>query len=655
MAENPLLFPELPTGVLDSLLASPPSSAAQLRRVVEGLDPASVREEAVRRLETGDIEPGRRPLVSAILSLTGPGSATPRLHALAVDSSRDLWVRSAAFCALPDEGASSRGAVLDRLAPADAGELLGFPLREIMGRIPEDPATARELAADLARVDEPLRTELFQVLERYRREEGVPAITAWGEALRRSAPSGLHERMVEAIVADGSAASEELLKELRDNSREKAARRLFQGALIRLQTRRTAATGTRTEIEGYALAAPCDGLGAFILLGIFERPRGDDFVNLCIRAAQGIRDGFVLRGQSHREREELLLRFRTGLAGGLVRISLGQAATLAMRGLETGRALGHSPPAGARPALEMFEKACRPDEGDLPEVAPARTAPARRLSALLDRPIYDSWFLDRADLRSKGVHVPQRVTPTWLREAAPKLNGPPLTARLVGMARYMALWHFWNAEPEEASLLSRAARDLESRFEASALVNVLLRRSVDIVGPEEIEDLPSGVAVGDVNLRALIRDRFLERVDRPLGRHLAQLDFTEAARLESDRIFQRVPGELRPADDDGHWIAFEAARLFADALTLGNREMEEVFRTIEGVLRKKLGLDEEQASAVARGFVGAMVSFAEDVCGRCPVRCLDAPAKRMDDLFFFDDHPADPDPRRRRRTPPRQP
>jgi hypothetical protein len=219
----------------------------------------------------------------------------------------------------------------------------------------------------------------------------------------------------------------------------------------------------------------------------------------------------------------------------------------------------------------------------------------------------------------------------------------------------MALWHFWNAEPEEASLLSRAARDLESRFEASALVNVLLRRSVDIVGPEEIEDLPSGVAVGDVNLRALIRDRFLERVDRPLGRHLAQLDFTEAARLESDRIFQRVPGELRPADDDGHWIAFEAARLFADALTLGNREMEEVFRTIEGVLRKKLGLDEEQASAVARGFVGAMVSFAEDVCGRCPVRCLDAPAKRMDDLFFFDDHPADPDPRRRRRTPPRQP
>jgi hypothetical protein len=51
-------------------------------------------------------------------------------------------------------------------------------------------------------------------------------------------------------------------------------------------------------------------------------------------------------------------------------------------------------------------------------------------------------------------------------------------------------------------------------------------------------------------------------------------------------------------------------------------------------------LPSELASALALSVLLTATRFVDEVCGRCPVRCIDQPARSVGDAYFAPGHPA---------------
>lgn len=697
MPRPPRARPAATAEILRGIFRHPPVNPAELEQRLRSLDGTEVRRFLVEKLhskELGEVEGG---LIISIFRVVGLGEAAEPLIELVCDRSAQRRARAYALTSLlhKDEG-GTLGERLRRSVPE--GELLllaAQPVFDVLVSVESDPSAAEEVAAALSGLEPAMQPALFSQLEQLRRQVGTPAVIAYGEVLQRGSVShpAVRKELIGALIEEGGADAAELLSSLRDREQDPAARRELQGALLRLRTR--SLEGQAQSLGEYsAQLSSCDGQGAFFLLGSRKNPDGRvTLALLCVRAAADLRDGYVLTAQPPEQQDKLLRAFASEAGTRFAKIPMPAAAALLKEATARTLALGMPLPADSLSALRFFER-FEPTPAPLPAPAPRTRLTPAALRKILGRAEYRvSWFFDDADLQASGLaeeQMPPLSSPRsalWgtALKALAEGGGAGLLRRVVAMARHMALYHALREEREEAALLAAAAEATERDFARSPLCRVLLDRFLDpsaapelamnsasesgpledplgIEGPrgsDDDDDLGSGLTrelaaelgdeipdlfkavTGRPARRQHLKARFFAAVEEPRGRDLLLLDLTEAVTLGLQRALSLLPGDVRPRDEQqeqaAHAMAVDLRRFLldrrrSDVKALAGRLAEELVTTCF--------LPSELASALALSVLLTATRFVDEVCGRCPVRCIDQPARSVGDAYFAPGHPA---------------
>jgi len=620
---------------LDELFDHPPINDAELRQRLKGLQRAKLRRELVDRMERGELDEANEPLVVALFKLLGPGDERERLVRMASDREAGPRTRFLALESLDDDTKSALGEHLHEVDPEAAQAMATAPLIDLMTSVQANPAQAEMVTLVLLSTPDPERERMLALLGQCRRTVGTPAATAYRHALGVDDLVDLHGPMIDAVVTEGGEAGIALLEELRDAS-EGPRRTALQKALLRLRTRAIEPLHAEEEPTGRAFVTGADGQGTYVLLVSFDNPDGSATVaDLCVRAGGDVRDGLVL---AHVEPEEASgfvdeLGRRSGLH--LATISLAEAAALALAAVERTRQAGLPIPLEAAPALDLICRV-RPETTPTPDNAGPVPALAQ-VRRLLEHEGYRAWFFDEGDLQDalQGRPPPRKRTSRWLAQAAARLEGPGVRARLVGMARHMARWHALAGDPARARLCARLARATEENFATSPLVRVMLERGLRWLDETEAE--PEPMSFGDPGLRQRLKATFFADVRAPKGRDLARLDLTEAAYVALDDAVLDLPGHRRPRDEQLMEMAFAVGRAFvADLLSEKPDRQERLLRALTRASR----LERAECQQLLAFVLPALLAFVEGVCNLCPVGCLKKPRRSVANAFFSPEHPA---------------
>lgn len=628
--------------ILDELFAHPPISRAELE---QRLAPASVlpaRRALVDRLVHGEVEESDGDLLISIFHIIGIGRESQALFDLVADTQRERHLRAYALTVLLHADPMFSEKLREVVSEEDLLSLAAQPMCQFLCHIEGHPEEAEQLALTLESAPADLRLQLFDHLDQFRRQSGVPAAVAYEEILRRPGLEALRQPILTALAKEGGRDAVELIEALRSDCTDTQAQRLLQGVLLRLRTR---ALEGRTQPLGKTRAyiSSCDGQSAFFVLGERENLDGTHTLALlCIRAAGDVRDGYVATRQPKSQTRALLDRFTTDAGTEFVQVSLEQAAPIVQQAVERTLAEGRLLPEAAQPALRFFE---RVEPRPLPFLGRSGRPTLSALRSLLSRRPYErAWFVDPSDLEACRIAPPERIKPTqdWLRDAVKRLaQHPPLLSRISAMARHMATWHKLRDETTIADLLHAAAETTERAPERSALLRVLLERLFVRSSADEATDTFSGEPLGEPTRRQYLKSRFFLEVAQPKGRDLALLDLTEAALLGLERALDTVPGEARPREDVVHEIAFEIAELFRDYVVLTSHSPPSLLsERMAEILSSSSELPKEECQRLSLMLLAALVSFVDEVCGDCKVRCLHRPRAAVAAEFFSPMHPA---------------
>ncbi len=632
--------------ILEELFSHPPVNQAELERRLASIDVNAARAVLVKRLVEGEVEEQDASLFGAVFHFLGVEDAYEELLAIAQDQSQPSLVRSRAMGVLAEEEPDELDNLMECLPPEDVTPLAELSLREMLATIQADPEQADSVAYVLGSTPPDAHLFMAEQIEHCRKQAGTPAVAAYGQVLESEELGHLRPLFLGAIVEEGGTQGIELLERLRDSTGDKRAHRDFQGAILRLRTHSIDPNSCPDAPEGCAHLGSCDGQGAFILLGCFHNPDGTTtLADLCIRCAADVRDGFVIPRSTAEDAEDLLQEIQLGLGTAFVDIPLAQAAVMVAAAEERTSAAGLSIPEDARPAVSLFKRALEParEAGD---EAPEEHAPGRltlkKVRALFEMQEYHlSWFFDVGDLDGVGVTLPsnKKVKAQWYRQVAAKLATPLITSRVVAMARHMHQWHRWRGEPDLAGLCGALADATEADFVTSPLVRVMLEQSLSPPDECMLSDMGS---YGDAVLRQHLKALFFQNVNVPRGKDLARLDLTEAALVSLDGIFDSLPGECRPREDERYATAFALGKTFVDFMMSGKQNpIEQLARRMTGALRKSSRLSWEQRQHVVLMVLPLLGSYLEEVCAICPVGCLQDPQAKVEDQFFSPNHPVE--------------
>lgn len=514
--------------ILDELFAHPPVSRAELEQRLAPVNLAAARRLLAERLAAPRLSESDGELLVSVFQCLGVGQQSQPLVALVVNPNVDQRIRAHALTILLHEDPAYGESLRQYVSDSELLLLAAQPLCQVLATIEADPAEAEDLAEALESVSDDLRPALFAQIEEYRQKVGTPAAVAYEQVLRRPGLAALRQVLVAAMVEEGGNDAISLLQTLRSEESDPARRRLLQGALLRLHTRRLDGKWRGTG-PACAYVSSCDGQGAFFVLGHRDNPDGRcTLAMLCVRAAGDVRDGYVVPGQPPDQVDRLLRKFATDASTEFVRVEVAQATPLVQQAVSRTLALGMTVPLDAVPALRFFERV-----DGVP--APRITAPPRvtllALRKLMRRPAYRrSWFFDEGDLAAAGVAAPARSMPrpaqaAWIADAAQRLaREPALAQRLIAMAGHMASWHGLRGELAEQGQLAAAQQATASDFATSPLVRVLLERTLTVLQPD-----PSAA-------RHKEKDR-----ERDRDSHPAYADYPEDFAVEEDPSLDASP------------------------------------------------------------------------------------------------------------------
>ena len=632
--------------IIDELFSHPPINQAELERRLGAIDPQAARALLVGRLEQGEVGEQDASLFAAIFHHLGVEEAYDNLLGIARDRTKTSHVRSRAMGVLAEEEPGELDTLMECLPPEDVTPLAELSLREMLATIQADPEQADSVTYVLESAPADAHLFMLEQIEHCRKQAGTSAVAAYSQVLEEDRFAHLRPQILGAIVEEGGIQGIELLERLRDLTACKVAHRDFQGALLRLRTHSIDPNASHDVPRGEAHLGSCDGQGAFILLGCFSNPDGSmTLADLCIRCAADVRDGFVIPRGTPEDALELLEEIQTGLGTAFVKIPLPQAAALVNAAVERTQAAEVSIPEDARPAVALFQRAHDAAiSAPTPRVPsePPRRVTLKRVRQLFEMQEYNlSWFFDLGDLDGVGVTLPsnKQVKVEWFRRVAAKLATAQIRRRVVAMARHMELWHGWREEHQLAGLCAALARATEDDFTSSPLVRVMLEQSLD---PPDDCSLGDGGSYGDAVLRQHLKALFFQDVDVPRGKDLARLDLTEAALVSLDSIFDSLPGESRPREDERYATAYALGKTFVDFMVSGQQEpIEQLARGMTSALRKSSRLSWEQRHHVVLMILPLLGSYLEEVCAICPVGCLEKPRSRVEDVFFSPGHPVE--------------
>ena len=630
--------------ILEELFVHPPVSRAELE---QRLAPASVleaRRAMVERLSRGDIEEADGDLLISIFHIIGIGRESQALFDLVADVRRDRHVRAYALTVLLHADPQYSDKLREVVCEEDLLSLAAQPMCQFLCHVEGHPEEGEQLALTLESAPADLRLPLFEHLDEFRQKSGVPAAVAYEEVLRRKALSALRQPILDALTQEGGHDAIELIETLRGESSDPGEQRAFQGLLLRLRTRELEGR-TRPLGKTRAYISSCDGQSAFFVLGERENPDGTHTLALlCIRAAGDVRDGYVATRQPESQTQQLLARFTTDAGTEFVKVPLEQAAPLVQLAVDRTLAEGRQLPDSARPALRFFDRA---SAQALPTPEKRARPTLAALRKLLSRPPYArAWFIDPSDLEACRIAPPKSETPTlhWMKLAVKRLAAhPPLLHRVSAMAHHMAVWHTLRGEPREAELLLAAGEVAERTPEKSSLLRVLLERLFVRPDAEELHasEHQDGEPLGEPTRRQYLKSRFFLELAEPKGRDLALLDLTEAALLGLERALDTVPGEARPREDAVQDAAYEIAELFRDYVVLTRHSPPSLLsERMAAILASVSDLPPDECHRLALMLLAALVSFVDEVCGDCKVRCLNNPRAAVAAEFFSPMHPA---------------
>ena len=640
---------------IDELFLHPPLNDGDLRRRLGRLNVREARQLLVTRLSQGTVRESEGQLFRAALALVGIGEERERLIEIALDVRRTASQRGHALAVLDEAHPGAVAQLATRLPPEEMLALGDIPMIDLLAQILAEPEEAEQLHELLSEAPETLREVVFDRMEQCRLRVGTPAVLTYGDLLSHHPGASLRARALAPIVAEGGDSAVALLDRLRLAAATPEEQRELHGALLRV---RTAMIDSRTDVDpvGFGYLGSCDGQGAFILFGCFASI-DDTFtrVDLCIRAAGEIRDGSVYPRTSQQEIEEAVADFTAHAGTAFVRITLDRAAAIVRAAyVREGREDREdredkedekgSPAPGLAVALALFHQMApkAPEETPLPvtlEGTPAEEFVPARLREVLALPLYESWFFDAGDLGAAGPPLERKNGwKKWLARAAAAVDKPEIRQRVLSMARHMARWHALKGDLPTANLFAAAVADCERDFPRSALVAILIDHS-----REALLDGPDfGEHVGSPPLREHLKLLFFQNVERPRGRDLGHLDFTEAAYQVLSSSLAMIPGERRPSDDHITVLAHTIGSRVADFFMSGRSgPIAEMMVSLAEELAGSTDLEAAECRTILSQMVlPSLGDFAEQVCARCPVGCLDAPRRDAAEAFFAPSHPA---------------
>ncbi len=600
------------------------------------MDGAEARGELLRLIEEDALHPSQLLLFTEVASLLElPTRCTERLFAIARDPACPFSARQFAVVGLtvapPTEEARR---MFESLEPELLTAASEMPVISLMTGIQVNPKAAADVTNMLLTAPADVREHLLRKLCGIRRRIGTPAALAYADALAHPGLRALYPVMLEALIEEGGSEASSLLEALRDRATDDDARRGFQMALLRAGTRRLERPADLLAGKTRLFVSNCDGQGAFFLLGRFVvSPTSTTTASCCIRAAREIRDAFVFPSQSEAEFDEMVVRMQRSGQVALAEVSPAEGAALFKEGLRRTEALGCRLPETARPVLDLYE---RLEAAPIPDPVAVAGVSEEAFTALLERSYYNSWFFDAGDIVGSGIPRPTNDRQRWIRQTARRIRETPLRDRALAMLLHMARWHRWNKEAEVSALLMAARAEVAREFETSIAARCLLERSLGVLeGGRKSSGGEDDLAweTGEGGLRAMLRRAFFSHLKRPRGRHVAELDFAEAAYVHLYAGFACLPAEKRPQEDDLLALSHTVAKTFVHAIA-NQLELSTVLSKLERHLRKHTLLTRPEIGELLSQVTNGMARFVESHCADCAVRCLDHPRKGMADAFF---------------------
>ncbi len=650
MARRSVRDEEETRGIIEGLFLHPPVNEAELAQRLKAVELTAARRVVVDRLHGSRLPERDGPLFLAVMGQLGIGRQKRRLTNIALDAQRDAKERLWASMVLTSEDPEAMDMLVGEMGTDGMGSLAELSLFELLtmqGRdeIGESIATALE-----ALVDEKPSDELLRKLEAARKSIGASCRVAYEESLQRSSLNFLRPQILDFFIDEASDEGIACLEKLRDAEVNGSGSRVFQSTLLKLRSRQIEPGRYSSETSGYALVSNCDGQGGFVLLGVFDIEDGTHSVaDLCIRAGGDVRDGFIYPRRGAGEVGEFVERAKQQLGCHFVEVDLYEAAELVQAGVERTRAMERGVPEEARRAVALFDGIGRGFRwGTKPCCTPAESVSIEQVEQLLARPEYeDTWFFDLGDLGPLGAQLADRspeelATLDWLEDVVEQLDRDNIAKRLVAMATHMARWHAWRDEEDLGALCLAMADDVERSFEDSALVQVMLTRSVMAI--ERVEEEPT-YQFGDPKERQHLKMMFFKNLEKPKGRDMAHLDLTEASCSALRSAFDMLPGEHRPRDDELDHAAYAIGVVFADHLIEKKpSDPESVVRDLSRALNATCRLSPSERHRVLMSVVPTLYAFADDICAGCLVNCLNKPDSDMSQVFFRAVHPVMLDP-----------
>ncbi len=628
--------------IIDDLFAHPPVNDAELRQRIEDVNATAARRLVVDQLDRSRLPERAGPLFLALMAQIGIGRQKGHLTRIALDLSRDSRERLWAAMALTSEDPKAMDYLVDELGPNGMGILAELSLFELLTmQDAADMGTSIATALENLLDDRPA-DELLRRIESCRQGIGVSCTTAYGESLRAPDLREVRGRILDLFVQEASEEGVEFLMGLRDHAEDDDTRRDFQGALLKLRSRRIDPSCPREEIPGYALVSNCDGQGDYILLAVFENTDETLTVaDLCLRAGGDVRDGVVYPRRRSREIEDILSDVQRQLGCFFIEVTLGEAANLVQEAVKRTGELEQPLPAEASQAISLFDRVERAFRwGDGSCCPPAKGLHIEQIRSLLERSEYDdTWFFDVGDLGGKDVVPPAEgeALDSWAEKLAPRLESPTVRGRLVAMSEHMARWHHWNDEHETAALCRAIAGSVRQSVADSGLAKIMLERSAETI-QHAVTELTH--QFGDPSARQYYKMRFFYDLSVPKGRDLARLDLTEASAAALNAAFDMLPGDRRPRDEERDTAAYSLGRLFADhVIANGDQRPEKTVAQMSRALASACRLTEKERHQVLMAVMQSLYAFVDEICAVCPVDCLKRPEDDVSEVFFTPEHP----------------
>ena len=629
---------------IKSIFEQPPSGQAELEQRLSEIDVNVARESLVNLLMEGSLRAKHFSLFSAIVGQIGLGNLRYRLIDAVGNERTDLLIRKFAITALAQDDPDALSKEIAHLDHRIVKSLTDLPFVDLMIEVQMNSKKASEVT-DLI-IDSPVEMWdfLLSSLENARRDVGTPASVAYAHALGVEQFVPLQKFMLEALIREGSKEALTLLTKLRDQCTDQECRKRFQGAILRIHTNAINVKKPAIKApEGTAYVSNCDGQGAYLVLAKFKvSKKNQTTADICIRAATGIRDGFIIPGHADADFDDMLRKIEKETGAGFASIPLEQAAFLVNDAKRLASGLDGDFPEQIDAPLRLFEQVEQSQPHALKAEKLSHAACLKQLKQLFCQNMYSTWFLDPGDLAESGISVPSRksIGDGWFRKSADKLVDTPIQTRLLAMIKHMAKWHNWNGETEFSHLCAAAAKEAELDFGKSALVRVLLENSVAASQYQNTwqESLLSDLPFGDPQHRRALRGQFFGELKHPRGKHMALLDFADAALCCLHQITESFSGEHRPREDEKLRIAYELARLF-NGEVWGTPVSKARKNRLEKSLAQACNLDGRGASGIIGDVLTCLAVFVKEVCGNCPVDCISRPNARMNSEFFAAQHP----------------